>query len=151
MDASQTAMPAAATSARAAGSDFTAALKDAGLAALVTLGLSIPIIAYKTDQGPANELILTPRWGLVLVLCALAFAVRLAMRVIGVPWLEARRAQSRKEAVRTAAHEPTGVSRRFTALAVPFFLGIALSYPLLTALAAGGLNESRYWVDLGIL
>ena len=25
---------------------------------------SIPIIAYKTDQGPSNELILTPRWRL---------------------------------------------------------------------------------------
>jgi branched-chain amino acid transport system permease protein len=152
MDAPRTMTPVATpAAARTAGPDIIAALKDAGLAALVTFGLSIPIIAYKTDQGPSNELILTPRWGLVLILCALAFGVRLAMRLIGVPWLEARRAQSRKEAVRTAAHEPTGVSRRFTALAVPFFLGIALSYPLLAALAAGGLNESRYWVDLGIL
>ena len=152
MDAPRTMTPVATpAAARTAGSDIAAALKDAGLAALVTFGLSIPIIAYKTDQGPSNELILTPRWGLVLILCVLAFGVRLAMRLIGVPWLEARRAQSRKEAVRTAAHEPTGVSRRFTALAVPFFLGIALSYPLLAALAAGGLNESRYWVDLGIL
>jgi branched-chain amino acid transport system permease protein len=151
MDAPRTAMPATATSTRTAGSDFAAALKDAGLAALVTLGLAIPIIAYKTDQGPANELILTPRWGLVLVLCALAFAVRLGMRVVGAPWLEARRARSRKEAVRAAAHAAPGVGQRLASLALPLFLGAALTYPLLAALATGGLNESRYWVDLGIL
>src|SRR5215204_6447756 len=128
MDALRTMRPpAASATARTAGSDFAAALKDAGLTALVTLGLSIPIIAYKTDQGPANELVLTPRWGVVLVLCALAFAVRLAMRVVGAPWLEARRAQPRKEAVRAAAHEPTSVGWRFAALAVPLFLGVALS------------------------
>ena len=35
--------------------------------------------------------------------------------------------------------------------AIPFFLGIALAFPLLIYLIQGGLNESRYWVDLGIL
>jgi hypothetical protein len=95
MDAPRTMTPAAAsTIARTAGLDLAGALRDAAFVALVTLGLCIPIIAYKTDQGPANELILTPWWGLVAILCALAFAVRLA----GAPWLEACRAPSRKEA-----------------------------------------------------
>src|ERR687889_646714 len=34
---------------------------------------------------------------------------------------------------------------------VPLFLGIALGFPLIIYLIQGGLNESRYWVDLGIL
>jgi branched-chain amino acid transport system permease protein len=152
MDAPRTIAPIVAPAAgRTAASDIGAALKDAGLTALITLGLSIPILAYKTDQGPANELILTPRWRLVALLCALAFVVRLAMRLVGVPWLEARRAQSRKEAVRTASHETKGLGYRVAILAGPLLLGVALSYPLLAALASGGLNESRYWVDLGIL
>src|SRR3712207_1058994 len=57
--------------------DLAAALKEAGLAALIALGLSVPILAFRTDQGPANELILRPRWGLVALVCALVFATRL--------------------------------------------------------------------------
>ena len=56
MDAPRTMTPVATpAAARTAGSDIVAALKDAGLAALVTFGLSIPIIAYKTDQGPRTS------------------------------------------------------------------------------------------------
>src|SRR5687768_5332022 len=119
MDAPRTMTPAAA--ARTAAPGLAAAIKNAALVALVTFGLCIPIIAYKTDQGPSNELILTPRWGLVLILCALAFAASLAMRLAGAPWLEARRAQTRKEAVRTAAHEPMGPGQRLATLAVQLF------------------------------
>jgi branched-chain amino acid transport system permease protein len=34
---------------------------------------------------------------------------------------------------------------------LPLFLVIALTFPLIVYLAKGGLGESRYWVDLGIL
>ena len=54
--------------------DLSAALKDAFKTALIMLGLSIPILAYKTDQSGA-DLFLTPRWGLVAIVCAiLSFA-----------------------------------------------------------------------------
>ena len=39
-------------------------LRDAGLYALVTFGLCIPIVAYRTEAGPTG-LELSPRWKLV--------------------------------------------------------------------------------------
>ncbi|WP_422679888.1 high-affinity branched-chain amino acid ABC transporter permease LivM [Chelatococcus albus] len=135
-----------------ANGDFTTALKDAGLATLVTFGLSIPILSFRTDQSQANELYLRPRWGLVLVACALVFALRFVLRLYGVRWAAARQvARSRKEAIRTTTEKPRGLAHRLLALAVPVFLGVALAFPLLSYFAAGGLTESRYWVDLGIL
>ena len=59
--------------------DLAAAVKDSARAALITLGLSIPILAYKTDQSGA-DLFLTPRWGLVAIICAIVFGLRLALR-----------------------------------------------------------------------
>ena len=58
--------------------DVAAAVKDAGIAALLTLGLSIPILSYRTDQSGAL-LFLTPRWGLVALVCSLVFALRIAI------------------------------------------------------------------------
>ena len=54
-----------------------AALKDALGAALLALGLAVPILALRTEQNISNELILQPRWGYVGAAVALAFAARL--------------------------------------------------------------------------
>ncbi len=56
-----------------------AAIKDALLAALVMLGLSVPMLAWRTEQNMSNELILVPRWGAVAIACAIVFAGRLAL------------------------------------------------------------------------
>ncbi|HZB62713.1 MAG TPA: DUF3382 domain-containing protein, partial [Microvirga sp.] len=55
--------------------DLAAALKDAAKTALITLGLSIPILSYKTDQSGA-DLFLNARWGLVAIICAIVFGLR---------------------------------------------------------------------------
>ena len=47
-------------------------------APLVALGLAVPILALRTEQNIANELILQPRWGFVAIAVAGAFAARLA-------------------------------------------------------------------------
>jgi branched-chain amino acid transport system permease protein len=52
------------------------ALRDAGFAALVTLGLSFPILLLRTDQNMSNQLVLTPRPGLVVVTCLGVFIGR---------------------------------------------------------------------------
>ena len=57
-------------------------LRDAALYALVTFGLCVPIIAYRTDPGPGTELVLVPRWGLVAALCAAIFVARLVQRLV---------------------------------------------------------------------
>ena len=130
----------------ASGVDLPAALKDAAISALVTLGLSIPILAYRTDQSQV-ELFLRPRWGLVAIACALVFGVRLAMHLA----LARRRvAQTRPQALAT---DPTQLSvlQRAGKLGLPAFLIVALTFPALAVATTGGLSESRYWVDLGIL
>src|SRR3954454_10038192 len=106
MDAPRTSGSAPAATDAASRLDLAAALKDAGLAALVTLGLCIPIIAYKTDQSIANELVLVPRWGLVGALCAAAFAVRFAVRLAGARRWGPPRAGARKEAITTVVGAP---------------------------------------------
>ncbi len=50
---------------------FTASLK----AALLTLGLAVPILALRTDQNMANQLILVPRWNYVTVAVLAIFAL----------------------------------------------------------------------------
>ncbi|HEY0354116.1 MAG TPA: high-affinity branched-chain amino acid ABC transporter permease LivM [Enterovirga sp.] len=137
--------------AKPATADVAAAIKDAALAALVMLGLAVPILAYRTEQGSDNSLILTPRWELVLIACALVFAGRLALRLAGPRLLPAARARSRKDAVTTVADPAQVPAWRISALATPVFLGAALALPLVVLLLKGGLSESRYWIDLGIL
>jgi branched-chain amino acid transport system permease protein len=134
-----------------ASADIAAAIKDAALAALIMLGLAIPILALRTEQGPGNSLILIQRWGLVAIACALVFGGRLALRLVGPRLLPARRTGSRKEAVTTAADPARAPGWRFAALATPLFLGAALAFPAIVYGLKGGLSESRYWIDLGIL
>jgi branched-chain amino acid transport system permease protein len=74
---------------------FFAALKEAALVALVTLGLSFPIVALKTEQDLQNRLMLVERWGLVATLCAIAFALRLAWSLSGTHLKLPRLASSR--------------------------------------------------------
>jgi branched-chain amino acid transport system permease protein len=129
--------------------DAAAAIKDAGIAALLTLGLSIPILSYRTDQSGAL-LFLTPRWGLVALVCALVFALRIAIHA----FLATRAARLAVASPRQATDIVDGGPSAFqkvSRLGVPLFLGLALTFPFLIYLIQGGLNESRYWVDLGIL
>ena len=61
----------------ATGFDLPAALKDAGFAALVTLGLSIPILAFNTRTDMSNALIVIPRFGWAFGACVYVFLSRL--------------------------------------------------------------------------
>ena len=53
-------------------------LKDASGTALLALGLSVPILALRTEQNMANQLVLDERWGYVGIAVAIAFLGRLA-------------------------------------------------------------------------
>ena len=52
------------------------ALREAGFAALVMLGLSVPILALRTEQNMANELVLAPRVSWVVMACLAVFIAR---------------------------------------------------------------------------
>jgi branched-chain amino acid transport system permease protein len=129
--------------------DLAAAIKDAAFAAAVTLGLSIPILAFRTDQSGA-DLFLTPRWGLVALICALVFALRIATHAFMATRAARKAVASPRQATETVGGTPSAF-QRISGFGVPLFLGIALAFPLIIYLIQGGLNESRYWIDLGIL
>ena len=138
------------TAAPAVRFDFPAALRDAGLAALVTLALSVPILSFRTDQNQANELILRPRWGLVAIACALVFGARLLLHALTATRAARAATASPRQAAEAIGATPSA-AQRIGRLGLPLFLGVALTFPLLAYLATGGLTESRYFVDLGIL
>lgn len=134
------AAPGAASS--VTGAQVATALREAGIAALLTLGLSIPILAFKTEQNQSNALYLQPRWGVVAVVCGLIFLVRFAVCL---------RAMRRAAAPARLKAPASPLVQKLFGIAVPLFLGVALTYPLLASLATGGLAGARYWIDLGIL
>jgi branched-chain amino acid transport system permease protein len=142
---------APATAARPASHfDLVRALKDAGFTALITLGLCIPILSYRTDQSGAL-LFLTPRWGLVALVCTLAFAARLLQHAFEVGRAARKETAATRKATAAARPAVAAGPSLLSRIGIPLFLGIALTFPLIVYLIQGGLNESRYWVDLGIL
>ncbi len=131
--------------------DVVGTLKSAALYALVTFGLCIPIISYRTGINDDSQLGLTPRWGTVAALCGLVFLFRIAQGAL-LASRGARRAASPSPHQATEAVGATpNANQRLSGWGAPLFLGIALTFPVLAIMGTGGLSESRYWVDLGIL
>ncbi|WP_019904272.1 high-affinity branched-chain amino acid ABC transporter permease LivM [Methylobacterium sp. 77] len=138
---STTPIAAGAASVRAEASVLPGLIKDAALFALVTLGLCVPIVSYRTDLGQGIGLVITSRWGTVAALCGAIFVLRLLQQL----YLTGR---TRRRAAQAPVAE--GASR-LAAILSPLTLGLALTLPLLAALGTGSLGEGRYWIDLGIL
>ena len=80
----------------AAAGRLVAALKDAAGAALLALGLAVPILALRIDQDINNQPILRPRWDDVALAVALVFAARLAWLLLR-PALAGTRGASRDQ------------------------------------------------------
>ena len=148
--ASDAALATDRSSVRTKPADIATAVRDALVAALLMFGLSIPILLLRTEQGETGSLVLRQRWPLVVVCCAIVFAVRLALRLYGIRALPSRKAL-RREVVTTSADPAAQSGFRFATIATPLFLGVAVAFPLLIILGKGGLSESRYWIDLGVL
>ncbi len=123
---------------------FARALRSAAFTALVTLGLAFPIIALRTEQDLMNRIVLEPRWGLVAVLCAIAFAGRFA-------WLHVTGGRARAGppiTPRTRFARFDGPVRR---VVPPLALAAVLAYPFLV-LALAGTGGALKWIDnFGIL
>ncbi len=107
------------------------AFRDAGLSALVALGLFAPMIGLKTESGE-NGLTLLPRPVLVAVIVALVFVLRFA-------WLATRRPKA--QAVRSNRRFAEALTHAGTFIA-PALLLFAVALPLF-----GG----RYYLDLGVV
>jgi branched-chain amino acid transport system permease protein len=146
MNAPQAIAAGSTAPATTSGYDWAGALKDAALAALVTLGLCIPLVLLRTDQNQGPNIVLTPRFGLVAAFVAAVFGGRMLYHL-----LLARRAGRPLVAQKAARPRPVPGAFSRAQFALYAFMGVALTYPALMVAVQGGLSESRYWVDLGIL
>jgi branched-chain amino acid transport system permease protein len=134
---STAALDTAAAPARA-GVDIAGSVKDAFLAALVTLGLAAPLIGFKTEQIGGAGLGLTQRWGTVAICVAVVFVGRLLLNLLfwKTPY-----------APRVERLVPAGVSAalvRSGRFAAPVLVVFAITLPFLPGM-------DRYYIDLGIL
>jgi branched-chain amino acid transport system permease protein len=125
--------------AAAASTDLAHALRDAGVAGLIALGLFLPLIGFRTVQDIHNELVLETRWPLLAAFVILAMAARLFGSLVVTPWRERRAARPRAVA---AAKPATPLAR----LLAPAAVGFVLVYPLL-AVGLAGTTGAVKWVD----
>ena len=70
--------------------DLGRALRDAGITAVLTFLLLLPLIGFKTVQNIHNELALETRWPLLFGFVALAAVGRLVYSLTVLPWRERR-------------------------------------------------------------
>ena len=121
--------------------DFVRAVKDAAIAALLAIGLFLPLIGLRTTQDIRNELTLETRWPLLFAMVGLVVAGSLANSLVLAPWRARREAKPRSPSA-AAARLHSAFSRWFA----PFAIGFVIAYPLL-ALALTGSQGAVKWVD----
>jgi branched-chain amino acid transport system permease protein len=119
--------------------DAMAALRDAGITAIVAFGLFLPLIGFKTDVNGENALILRTRWPLLFAVVAIVGVGRLAYSLVIEPRLKRRALRP----IRTApAAWRIAVGKWF----VPFAIGFVIVYPALV-LATAGFRGGVKWID----
>jgi branched-chain amino acid transport system permease protein len=116
-------------------SRFRAALQDAGIAALIALALTAPLLGQKTVVKPEG-LTLHSRWDLVAIAVAIVFAGRLLLRLFVIRSEHAPR--------QAAARMPSGAMAWLQQSLGPALLLVAVAWPWLP-------TTDRYLLDLGIL
>jgi branched-chain amino acid transport system permease protein len=119
--------------------DGARALRDAGLTALITFGLFLPLIGFRTVTDFRNELVLKTRLPLLLAIVAIVGAGRLAYSLAADAWL-------RQRATRPVSATPPAWRTIAGKWFIPFAIGFVIVYPLIV-LAMKGLGGSVKWID----
>lgn len=120
--------------------DVKAAFKEAAFAALITLGLCVPVIAWGTRQNMDNVLVLEPRWDAVAWAVAIVFVGR---------FLVALRQQTKgekKPLVRILPHGTVAFFQRNAKLFSLFGLGFLVTFPII-AINLAGWGGALKWID----
>ncbi|SEG14663.1 high-affinity branched-chain amino acid ABC transporter permease LivM [Bosea lathyri] len=120
--------------------DLKAALKEAGFAAFVTLGLCIPIIAWGTRQNMDNVLVLDPRWDAVAWAVGIVFVGRFLMA------LRQQGKADRKSLVRFLPHGTFAFFQRNSRVFSLFGLGFLVTFPII-AINLAGWGGALKWID----
>src|SRR5690349_3055042 len=123
-------------------SEFMQALRQAAIAGLVTFGMLLPLIGFRTIATMNNELALETRPVLLATFVLLAVAGSLFISLVLQPWQRRRAAAYVPgESVRRAqwrAH----IAKWF----IPFALGFVLLYPVIVIFGSG-MGGAVKWID----
>jgi branched-chain amino acid transport system permease protein len=118
-----------------------AAIKDAGLTAVLAFFLLLPLIGFRTVQNIRNEIVLETRWQMLFGLVAMAATGRLFYSLVIAPWVERRATQSRP-----AGKPVTRLRAILARWMAPFCIGFVLVYPALS-IGLAGFQGSVKWID----
>ena len=99
------------------------AFRDAGLTALIALGVFLPLIGFQTINNIHNEIVLTTRWPLLFALVAIIGCGRLCYALAIDPWL-------RRRAIRPVKAEVPAWRSFVGKWFVPFAIGFVTGYVL---------------------
>jgi branched-chain amino acid transport system permease protein len=125
--------------AQAARLNFAGASKDAVLAALISIGLFLPLIGFSTVQNLRNELELQTRFGTLVSFVAIIAVVTFFNTLLLAPWRQQR-------AHRAVTRMPGKASQFLSKCFTPFALGFVLIFPALI-LTLEGPSGSLKWID----
>ena len=115
------------------------ALRDAGLTALIALGVFLPLVGFETVTDINNVLILTTRWPLLFALVGSIAAVRFIYALVLAPRFERGTLRLPPRASATAA----GILRNWF---IPFAVAFVIVYPALVIIGAG-FGSAVKWID----
>src|SRR6478752_5688696 len=118
--------------------DTARALRDAGITALLSFGLFLPLVGFQTVTDVRNDLILITRWPLLFAVVALVGLGRLTYSLSVEPWLKERALQP--------AAEPSAWRTQIGKWIVPFAIGFVVVYPAIV-LATAGFGRAVKWID----
>ena len=121
--------------------DIGHAAKDAGLTALLTFFLLLPLIGFKTVQNIHNELALDTRFPLLFVFVALAAGGRFVYALTVLRWRERRARRTR-----APREDAARVRARIERLLAPGAIGFVIVYPMIV-LGLAGFGGAVKWVD----
>ena len=119
---------------------YLSAAREAVLAGFLSLGLFILIIGFKTDQNIRNELIIEPRFGLLVSVVLIVTVGRFLFSAFARPWLDARR---KRAAAAPVSEAPPSFLRRNLAKII---ISLTLVYPIAIVFLTGPAGSLK-WVD----
>ena len=116
--------------------DPARALKEAGVAALLAVGLFLPLIGFNTVQDIRNVIVLETRFGLLLLFVAVITAASLLNSFVLAP----------ARARRVLRARPRAPGRALARWFAPSALGFVVAYPAIV-LGLVGLQGAAKWID----
>lgn len=131
---------------KAEGTLLVRAFKEAVFTGVLTLGLFLLYIGFKTDQDISNRLIVYGRPGLLAIFVAIATVGRFLVVLFVLPWVKARRDAKTLGAARDIEKHPSFFHKHFLKIA----LAALLLYPPFIVSIYGYQGSLKFVDNFGI-